>query len=63
MAYANNYNWIKASTTKKGIQYLDRNSLINKGQGNIEITTKYLNLDDNNKGEVEENIYEMKIIV
>ena len=59
-ANALNDNWIEVSSTSLGRQYLDKNSLINKDRGIIEITTKYLKIDSKNKN-VEENIYIMEI--
>ena len=65
--YTNNYpvialdsSWIEVSETSLGRQYLDRDSLINKDNGIIEIKTKYLKIDSKNKN-VEENIYRMEI--
>ena len=65
--YTNNYpvsaldrTWIEVSETSLGRQYLDRDSLINKDNGIIEIKTKYLKIDSKNKN-VEENIYRMEI--
>jgi len=55
-----NESWIEVSSTSLGRQYLDKNSLINKDRGIIEITTKYLKIDSKNKN-VEENIYIMEI--
>tara|TARA_Y100001968_G_scaffold217759_1_gene200358 strand:- start:323 stop:724 length:402 start_codon:yes stop_codon:yes gene_type:complete len=59
-ANALNDNWIEVSSTSLGRQYLDKNSLINKDRGIIEITTKYLKIDSKNKN-IEENIYRMEI--
>ena len=59
-AYALNGNFIEVSSTSSGRQYLDKDSLINKDRGIIEITTKYLKIDSKNKN-VEENIYIMEI--
>ena len=61
MVYASINNWIEVSKTTEGIQYWDRNSLIIKGKGMIEITTKYLNAVNKNRGLFEENIYTMEI--
>ena len=61
IVFAGISNWIEVSKTSAGIQYWDKDSLKNKEKGIIEIKTKYLNLDANNKGEIEENIYTMKI--
>jgi len=59
-ANALNDNWTEVSSTSSGRQYLDKDSLINKDRGIIEITTKYLKIDSKNKN-VEENIYIMEI--
>ena len=61
LVYGANNNWIEVSKTPAGIQYLDTDSLIIKGKGIIEITTKYLRIDPESSKEIEENIYEMKI--
>ena len=61
IVYGANNNWIEVSKTPAGIQYLDGDSLIIKGKGIIEITTKYLKIDPESLKEVEENIYAMKI--
>tara|TARA_Y100000766_G_C18723486_1_gene515147 strand:+ start:62 stop:466 length:405 start_codon:yes stop_codon:yes gene_type:complete len=54
-------SWIEVSKTPLGLQYLDTNSLDSKGNGVIEITTKYLKLEANTTKEIEDNIYIMKI--
>ena len=59
-ANALNDNWTEVSSTSSGRQYLDKDSLINKDRGIIEITTKYLKIDSKNKN-IEENIYTMEI--
>ena len=59
--YGANNNWIKVSKTIGGIQYLDKNSLERKGEGVIEIKTKYLKIDVNTLKEIEKNIYIMRI--
>ncbi len=41
MAYGSNNNWVEISRTIDGSQYWDRDSLINKEKGVIEISTKY----------------------
>tara|TARA_Y100001968_G_C19276483_1_gene676989 strand:- start:481 stop:897 length:417 start_codon:yes stop_codon:yes gene_type:complete len=56
-----NTNWVEVNKTLDGKQYWDRNSLINKGKGIIEITTKYLRIDSNTKKILEQNIYLMRI--
>tara|TARA_Y100001968_G_C19193054_1_gene636137 strand:- start:344 stop:757 length:414 start_codon:yes stop_codon:yes gene_type:complete len=61
IAYASDNNWVEVSRTITGIQYWDKDSLIIKDKGLIEITTKYLELDPSNWGEVEVNIYTMEI--
>ena len=61
LVYGANNNWIEVSKTPAGVQYLDTESLIIKGKGIIEITTKYLRIDPESSKEIEENIYEMKI--
>ena len=61
LVYGANNNWIEVSKTPAGIQYLDTDSLIIKGKGIVEITTKYLRIDPESSKEIEENIYEMKI--
>ena len=61
IVYAANSNWVEVSKTPAGIQYLDEDSLIIKGKGIIEITTKYSKIDPVSLKEIEENIYAMKI--
>ena len=61
IVYAANINWIEVSETAAGIQYLDIDSIDNKGKGIIELTTKYLKLNTNTSKEIEENIYIMRI--
>ena len=61
IVYGANNNWIEVSKTPSGIQYLDEDSLIIKGKGIIEITTKYLKIDPNSLKEIDENIYAMRI--
>ncbi len=61
IVYGANSNWVEVSKTAAGIQYLDEDSLIIKGKGIIEITTKYSKIDPESLKEIEENIYEMKI--
>ena len=61
LVYGANNNWIEVSKTPAGIQYLDTDSLIIKGKGIIEITTKYSKIDPESLKEIEENIYAMKI--
>ena len=47
--YVINPNLIKVSKTILGIQHWGKVRLIYKGQGTIEIETKCLNLDSNNR--------------
>ena len=61
LVYGVSNNWLEVSKTSSGIQYLDRESLKIKGEGLIEIKTKYLKFDPYNSNEIEENIYLMKI--
>ena len=61
MVYGANKNWVEVSKTSAGIQYLEEDSLIYKGKGIIEITTKYSKIDPESLKEIEENIYAMKI--
>ena len=53
-------SWIEVSKTSSGRQYWDKNSLIIKDNGIIEITTKYLKINSKNNN-IEENIYRMEI--
>ena len=46
MLYAANINWIEVSKTPVGIQYLDRDSIELKGKRIIELTTKYIKIDN-----------------
>ena len=61
IVYGANSNWVEVSKTASGIQYLEEDSLIIKGKGIIEITTKYSKIDPESLKEIEENIYAMKI--
>ena len=61
IVYGANSNWVEVSKTAVGIQYLEEDSLIIKGKGIIEITTKYSKIDPESLKEIEENIYAMKI--
>ena len=61
IVYGANSNWVEVSKTAAGIQYLEEDSLIIKGKGIIEITTKYSKIDPESLKEIEENIYIMKI--
>ena len=61
IVYGANSNWVEVSKTAAGIQYLEEDSLIIKGKGIIEITTKYLRIDPESSKEIAENIYAMKI--
>ena len=61
IVYGANSNWVEVSKTAAGIQYLEEDSLIIKGKGIIEITTKYSKIDPESLKKIEENIYAMKI--
>ena len=61
MVFASNFTWIEVSKNNTGIQYFDRDSLDKKGNGIIEVTTKYLQIDTNTSKEIDENIYITKI--
>ena len=61
IVYGANSNWVEVSKTAAGIQYLEEESLIIKGKGIIEITTKYSKIDPESLKKIEENIYAMKI--
>ena len=61
IVYGANSNWVEVSKTAEGVQYLEEDSLIIKGKGIIEITTKYSKIDPESLKEIEENIYAMKI--
>ena len=61
IVYGANSNWVEVSKTAAGVQYLEEDSLIIKGKGIIEITTKYSKIDPESLKEIEENIYAMKI--
>ena len=61
IVYGANSNWVEVSKTAAGVQYLEEDSLIIKGKGIIEITTKYSKIDPESLKEIEENIYVMKI--
>ena len=61
IVYGANTNWVEVSRTPVGVQYLDKDSIDIKGNGIIEVTTKYLKMDTNTSKEMEENIYTMKI--
>ena len=61
IVYGANSNWVEVSKTAAGIQYLEEDSLIIKGKGIIEITTKYLKIDPESSRGINENIYAMKI--
>ena len=61
IVYGANSNWVEVSKTAAGIQYLEEDSLIIKGKGIIEITTKYSKIDPESLKGIEENIYAMKI--
>ena len=59
--YSANINWVEVSKTTAGIQYLDIDSIDNKGKEIIEVTTKFLKIDTNKSRKIEENIYITKI--
>ena len=61
MAYCAFINWVEVSRTQEGIQYIDRNSLNNKGKNIIEITTKYSKINPDTEEKIEDNIYIMRI--
>ena len=61
IAYASNTNWLEVSENKFGRQYWDKDSLIYKDNKTIEITTKYLKIDEKNPNKIENNIYTMQI--
>ena len=61
MVFGKINNWVEVSRTKGGIQYVDRNSLNNKGKSIIEITTKYSKINANTSEKTEDNIYIMRI--
>ncbi len=61
IVYPANINWIEVSRSPAGIQYLDRDSIDIKGEGMIELTTKYSRIDSNTSKGIEENIYITKI--
>tara|TARA_Y100000589_G_C26722920_1_gene454506 strand:- start:72 stop:473 length:402 start_codon:yes stop_codon:yes gene_type:complete len=61
MVFSSVNNWVEVSRTKEGIQYVDRNSLNNKGKSIIEITTKYSKINANTSEKTEDNIYIMRI--
>ena len=61
IVYGANSNWVEVSKTAAGVQYLEEDSLIIKGKGIIEITTKYSKIDPESLKEIEENIYAKKI--
>ena len=61
IVYGANNDWFEVSKTDTGIQYLDRDSIDNKGKGIIELTTKYLKFDTDGFKTIEEKIYTMRI--
>jgi hypothetical protein len=61
IVYGANINWTEVSKTPAGIQYLDRESIAIKGNRIIELTTKYIKIDNKTSMRIEENIYMMKI--
>ena len=61
IVYGANINWVEVSKTPSGIQYLDRENIDIKGNGIIELITKYSKIDTNTTKTIEENIYTMRI--
>ena len=61
IAYGINNNWTEVSKSIEGTQYLDSDSLISKGNGVVEVTSKYLKGSSRNSGLSEEYIYRMEI--
>ena len=61
IVYAANTNWVEASRTSAGVQYLDIDSIDIEEKGIIELTTKYIKVDSSTSKEIEENVYIMKI--
>ena len=61
IVYGINSNWTEVSKSREGTQYLDSDSLINKGNGVVEVTSKYLKGSSRNSGLSEEYIYRMEI--
>ena len=61
LAHGANNNWVEVSKTPAGIEYLDSESLKSKGNGTIEIKTKYVKIDTYTSNKIEENIYLMEI--
>tara|TARA_Y100001968_G_scaffold39713_1_gene30257 strand:- start:241 stop:645 length:405 start_codon:yes stop_codon:yes gene_type:complete len=61
IAYGINNNWTEVSKSIEGFQYIESDSLINKGKGVVEITTKYLKAGSRTSGLSEEYIYRMEI--
>ena len=61
IAFAENNNWVKVSRTIAGIQYIDIDSIEKKERGEIELKTKYLQIDAKKSKVIDENIYTMRI--
>ena len=61
MVYGSNNNWVEVSRTMVSRQYWDKDSLLNKEKGIIEISTKYLKTDPKDTGALKGNIYTMEI--
>ena len=61
IVYGADINWFEVSRTPAGIQFLDRDSNDIKGEGIIEVKTKYVKINTNTSREIEENIYIMQI--
>ena len=61
MAYGATLDWVEVSKMPTGIQYIERNSIIMRGGGIIELTTKYVKIDTDTSKQIEDNIYIMEI--
>ena len=61
IVYGADINWVEVSKTPAGIQYLDKDNIHIKGEGIIELTSKYLKINTSESKEFEENIYVMRI--
>ena len=60
-AYAITNNWVEVAKTNEGRQFWDKDSLLNKDKGIIQITTKYIQLDPNTSKIIDEDLYVMMI--
>ena len=54
-------NWVEISRTQGGIQYVDRNSLNDKGENIVEITTKYSKINPLTSEKIEDYVFIMRI--